>query len=192
MKLKKPIIKSSKGFTVTELLIATTIFSVILLLCTFGLIQVGRTYYKGVTIIRTQNVARSVMDNVSQSIIYSGSTPSIVPNALCIGSMRFSYSLNNNVGPGVSALKYDDNNTGGCSSNMSIGKELLAENMRLIKFNVTPAGNDYLIEIAIAYGPTDLTIPSPSDPTTKICKSDAGTQFCATSELKTTVTRRIN
>ena len=56
------------GFTLLELMIATTIFSVILLLCTVGLIQIGKTYYKGSAIVRTQNVARDITDNITQAI----------------------------------------------------------------------------------------------------------------------------
>src|SRR3990172_9120101 len=64
--------KGVGGFTIVELMIATTIFSVILLIVTFGMLQIGRTYYKGITLTKTQNAARSIIDTISQDIQFSG------------------------------------------------------------------------------------------------------------------------
>lgn len=88
----------TKGFTLVELLIATVVFSIVLLTASAALIQVGRLYYKGVITNRTQNVARSVMDNVTQAGQFSSgdfttSTSGSNPTAqiLCIGTTRYTY-----------------------------------------------------------------------------------------------------
>ena len=49
-----------KGFTVLELMIATTVFSVMLLLTTTGMIQIGKVYYKGLVTAKTQDTVRSI------------------------------------------------------------------------------------------------------------------------------------
>ncbi len=187
---------NGSGFTVIELLIATAVFSTVLLLSTFGIMQVGRTYYKGVTIIRTQNAARNVMDTISQAIQFSGSKPvgtlptiASTSGRFCIGNTRYEYRIGSNVGSG-GAMRVTENIASGCPADAAFnqGRELLAQNMRISRLVIVDNGNeDYSIQLSVAYGETDLT-----DPTTRLCNSGAGSQFCATSELNTTITRRIN
>ena len=75
-RIKQPNIHlSEKGFTLLELMIATTIFSTILLLLTFGLLNIGKGYYKGKNTVRTQEVARRVMDEITQAIRYGDNPP---------------------------------------------------------------------------------------------------------------------
>lgn len=93
--------KSLSGFTIIELLIATAVFAVILLLATYALLQIGRTYYKGITESKTQDTARSVMDTIATAIQFSGAPVNVwagppTPGGtydFCIGSTRYSYIL---------------------------------------------------------------------------------------------------
>jgi prepilin-type N-terminal cleavage/methylation domain-containing protein len=62
------------GFTLLELLIATTVFSVILLLAATAMIQIGRTYYKGNQQTRVQETARDMIEQISKDIQFSGET----------------------------------------------------------------------------------------------------------------------
>lgn len=92
---------TQKGFTLIELMIATLIFSTILLATMTILIQLGRMYYKGVITNRTQEVARSINDEISQQLQFGGSQPragatttfdnGVTVNAFCIGTQRYSY-----------------------------------------------------------------------------------------------------
>ena len=187
------VIKNNKGFTILELLISTTVFSVILLLCTFGLVQVGRNYYRGATITRTQNVARSVMSTLTQSIQFSGSdavgtlpstgTPTS-SGTFCIGSLGYTYKLNTQVGNnGGYALKTSECINGTPSNNKQT--ELLGKGMSLRTFTIVKSGDYYTIDLLIAYGDSDLLNAQ------GLCNGGAGSQFCATSSLKTTVHRRL-
>lgn len=184
------------GFTLVELLIATTIFSVILLLCTFGMVQIGRTYYKGVTTARTQNVARDVMDNIAQAIEFGSSKPlpdsaTIVSTgstsgAFCAGNLHFIYSKNTPVKGAVHAFQVDNNTLSCTSTTPTNSKELLGENMRLSKFSITKSAvGDYTIIVKVTYGDNDLINAEGS------CNGGVGNQFCASSELQTTVHRRL-
>lgn len=92
--------QSQSGFTLIELLIASSIFSVILLLCTFGLMQIGRIYYKGANTSRTQTVLRTVTEDIIQAIQFSGRdvfvTQAPAPGSIqsvCLGDHRYSYIL---------------------------------------------------------------------------------------------------
>jgi len=86
-----------QGFTLIELLIATTVFSVILLIAAATLIQIGRMYYKGIITSKTQGVARTVTDDISRSIQFSGGNfgeaSDGINNAYCIGDTRYTYVL---------------------------------------------------------------------------------------------------
>lgn len=198
---------NQKGFTIVELMIATVVFSSILLLCAFGLLNIGRTYYKGVTSARTQEAARSIIDDIAQSIqfgpgpVYTTGTEAAVGTTgyYCAGGKRYSYkrdwqltgnrhvlvvdvpaTCNGGVGP--------QNLDGASPSIVGGSKELVPRGMRLAHFKVEPAGTDlYKITVHVISGDDDLLNPSREG-----CSSArAGTQYCATSELITTVQKRV-
>lgn len=184
------------GFTVLELMIATTMFTVILLLCTYGLVEIGKIYYKGIITSRTQTVARGVIDSVSQTIQFSGSdTMQSIPNtAYCFGNTRYTYQINNRVSSTGNALLLEDIGTNPCSSGAStVRKELLGEGMRLTRFNITQLGGNYFqVNIGIAYGEDDVLNLSLASPDYGLCIGNIGNQFCSTSSVSTTVFKRIN
>ncbi|MEI6480789.1 MAG: prepilin-type N-terminal cleavage/methylation domain-containing protein [Candidatus Saccharibacteria bacterium] len=186
---------TQNGFTILELMIATTVFSTILLVCTYGLIQIGNTYYKGATTARVQSVARSIVDDISYEIQFSTVIPEVFSTpttaSVCIGPTRFSAKKGVNVGTGVHALLFQKNSSGPCTA-LASGKELLGDNMRLTEFSVTqyPANvsvpDYYIIKLNIVYGDTNLA--DSTDP--NVCKGGVGSQFCASAHLETTVRRR--
>ncbi len=122
------MIKNNRGFTIIELMFSTVTFSVVLLLCLTGVIQIGRMYYKGLTTSQTQQAARSLLDELTQSIQLSGNnierprnlaggfapvgpaiTAAASPTAgavgfFCIGTTRYTYALDrqqNNTNDGL-------------------------------------------------------------------------------------------
>ncbi|MEI7632499.1 MAG: prepilin-type N-terminal cleavage/methylation domain-containing protein [bacterium] len=120
------VIKSAKGFTIVELMVATSVFSAILLISLAGLIQIGRMYQKGVTSSQTQETSRGVMDEITQAIQFNGGnvkSPYVInpvadtlpvgpiiavpaadvsKNAVgyfCIGTTRYTYSIDRKQSP---------------------------------------------------------------------------------------------
>jgi len=76
--------EQQKGFTILELMIATTIFSLVLMITLAGIIQITKMYFQGTTLNRTQEVARSVVDDIGESLRFTKepiSLPSPVPPA---------------------------------------------------------------------------------------------------------------
>ena len=201
-----------RGFTILELLVATIVFSVVLLLVTAGIMQIARVYYKGVTETNTQNAARNIIETISQAIQFSGGpvtntdTPP-VPGAerfFCIGSQHYSYKLGwqveNNPVAGQNQSWHalvQQPLTGSCAgvqtlTNQAIvGRDLLGRHMRLSKLVVLGLGNNqYRVEVRVVFGDNDL-LSNPTDPNT-VCRGEsAGTQFCSISELSTTVVKRV-
>lgn len=210
MKLNK------KGFTILELLIATTVFSVILLVATTGIIRIGNLYYKNIISSRTQEAIRSINSEISTALQFSSggvtlpSTPS--SNYFCIDNTRYRYNINSKVpdSGGIDTTKgliQEGLNPGdNCNSVIVVfQKQLLGKNMRLLKFGppAQPAGSDlWTINLKIAYGEDDLLsnydnngsliVPAVALDTVS-CKSGiSGSSFCATALLDTTVKKRLN
>lgn len=203
---------NQKGFTLVELLIATTVFSVILMAAASTLIQIGRMYYKGVITAKTQNIARTVIDDVSRTIQFSNGSlmeapaGDLDPKAYCVGTTRYTYIIGRQVSDNPTssqtrhALWQDSISDGGCDSqglpNLQEavpspgGRELLEEGMRLQAFNISSLEDNDVFSIAVKviYGDDDL-LNDPTNPTA--CKgSVVGGQWCAISDLSTVVYSR--
>jgi prepilin-type N-terminal cleavage/methylation domain-containing protein len=213
--------KKHEGFTLVELMIATTVFSTILLLATTGVINIGKLYYKGIITARTQETARSVIDEVARSVqltqgeIKSSSGGPSGYSATCIGKDRYTYRIDTKVEPGGHGLWLDEITQGDecVPSNFSTGlaansgRELLGTNMRLLEFGISDDASDRTrvnVDVSVAYGDSDLlTHCSPDDsenpgpcggnPANAQCRStNSGGSFCAVSSLETFVKRRFS
>ncbi len=230
-----------RGFTIIELMIATAIFSVILLLCMAAIMQITRLYYRGVTQANTQEVARAILDEFSQAVQFSNNEI-FVPSGdeanpagpevpvgedplsfICLGNKRYSFMLDRQLvssNPSesskqvsaalwVDSPKSDDGTPLGCASAVSAqsldltdqneidasdGVELLDENMRITQLEVTPAAPDsdaiWNIAVTVVYGDQDL-LENPDGNRVQCKPSGPGVEFCAISEISTTVRRRV-
>lgn len=202
------------GFTIIELLVATMVFSVVLLVITAGIVQIARVYYKGVTESNTQNTARSIIDTISQAIQFSGgnvttTVASPVPGnsyAFCVGNQQFSYTVGWQVEDSPSALLHQSyhalvqNSVAGCTGsspaqnvrNLAVtGRDLVGPHMRLANLVVTnTSANQYKIQIRVVYGDDDL-LNTPTAATASCKGIRAGTQFCSVAELSTVVIKRV-
>lgn len=198
-----------RGFTVVELMMATTIFSVILLIGLTGFVQVGKAYYKGITISQTQNVAKQIINSVSSQIRLSSSVASVQSASanrsyLCVGSHRYTFKMFNMVNS--AAHDYTDNfglvkdelpGNSGCANPfdspgavpLNNPAELLGNRMRLLAFSVQAVSgnpNLYSVNVKVAFGADSaLTDPASSDSQCKL--SPGATQFCAVTNLTTVV-----
>lgn len=179
--------RGDRGFTVIELMVATAVFSVLLIVVTVGILQISRVYYRGITESNTQDTARRITDIIAQSIQFSGSNitttdPEAEPgaaHAFCIGNEQFSYT------PGYQVVDDPDpslhqtyhglvqHTVAGCTGSTEPqdvrspsvdGRELLEPNMRLSKLDVLHVGpNLYRVDVRVVFGDDDL-LQSPSDP----------------------------
>lgn len=195
------------GFTIIELLIATMIFSVVLLIITGGILQITRVYYKGVTEANTQNAARSIIDTISQAIQFNGGVVQATPaptvgaaQSFCVGSLQFSYRLGYQLVDGATGTNQTNNSLredtiSGCTAMSAgatfTGRELMSPKMRLSSLSVQPAGtNLWKITVQVTYGDDDL-LNNPTAANASCKGIQAGTQFCSVSELSTIVVKRI-
>jgi prepilin-type N-terminal cleavage/methylation domain-containing protein len=214
--------RTQKGFTIVELMIATSIFSAVMLICAAAITYIGRVYYKGVITNRTQDAARRVMQEISSTAQFIGlGSPVIkVPpadmsglstGAYCLGTTRYTYVTNRPLGTGSNKSQHvlwQDaiNVSEGCiplnmnnaiptdSSNnpQSDGRELLETNMRMPVLEIQPGSGGLVnIDMAVSYGDTDDLFRSTTPAFTECAGLYSGGQFCASSILKTSVTKRL-
>ena len=178
------------GFTIIELMIALSILSLVLLLSTIGIVQIGKLYSKGMIQVNTQNAARNIMNNIASQIQLGGVVPQYMApsapgsaGAVCIGSKRYSFIVNHQLTKASTdhALWLDVMNSGSTCQPISAltlattakptdllntlipnnGSELLSTNMRLTDLNITSATGFYTITVSLAYGDDDLISYTP-------------------------------
>jgi len=210
-----------QGFTILELLVSTAVFATVLLLCSMAIIQVGRMYYKGIIANRTQNAARSVVEDASQAVqfgsmsgsnFYRSGPPTtysgITVKSYCVGEVRYSYApntvaLGTSSGriphvlwkdkPGVNAVCTPLNLTIANPGGVS-GQEMLGDAMRVVQFVLTQdTSNLYSIKLTVAYGGSNDVFDNTSgSPNYNICASSSmGGQYCSVSIINTSAAKRL-
>ncbi len=214
------------GFTIVEMMMATMVFSVIMLVAAGTVVRFTTNFQRGVIATTTQNTARSVIDTISQSLQLYGDNFSNTATGYCIGSTAYSYVLGRQLrsdGQRHVLVEQKEGLPLGCGTIQNLasnpanpaGQELLSENMRLAQFDITPR-NDGLFDLTIrvVYGDDDLlcvagvndssakdcSSPSPMANVASLskeelknlqCKGQKGSQYCAVSEITTTIQRRV-
>lgn len=210
-KIRQQSANNQNGFTILELLIATAVFSIVLLLCATAVLQVGQLFYKGVITNRIQDTARKVVNDVIGSIQYgeSGLTYTRLSSpgrtTVCLGSIRYTFLDGVSVGGAplqVPHVLWKDRLGAGaaCGSlpvNMvtpASGEELLGSNMRIKDFNVVQlSGSAWQVMVTVAYGATDNVFAvSGGVPDYGHCVNrKLGGQFCAVSSVTSYATERL-
>jgi prepilin-type N-terminal cleavage/methylation domain-containing protein len=197
---------NQKGFTIVELMIATSVFSVLLLVASATVVRFTNGFQKALAQNTTQNVTRSIVDTVSQSLQFGGGMSELADNGstkgYCVGSVNYSFLLGRRLGSEAGDVQHalvqlpgtgvdcGAGNAQNLTSGPVSGSEMLSDRMRLSKFNISKAGNVFTVTVKVAYGDDDL-LDDPTGPDSKCKDQQAGTQFCAVSELSTTVKARI-
>lgn len=155
------------GFTIVELMVATMVFSVILLVVTVGVIKLTAAYYKGVNSSTTQNVTRNVIDTISQALQFSGgyfgaANLTATTGTYCIGNQQFDFVLGREQPNDVAhALYQSPSSPGACSPKAftaGSSHDLLGSGNRLVKLQITTPNpgrpNLYAVAVKVAYGVT--------------------------------------
>lgn len=163
---------SSKGFTIVEFMMATSVFGVVLLGVTAAILYMGQTYQSSIYASNTQAATVNLVDTVSQAIKFSSSQVASDNSgqtfSYCIGNRQFLYvkgrqltdqthpmSTQNAVMTRLSSnCQVDSIITGNVSGNP---KELLGKGMRLLFLEVTSNSPGlYTVTARVAYGDNDL------------------------------------
>ncbi len=191
----------SKGFTIVELMIATMVFSTILVAISIGVMYFTRSYYKGVYESSTQNAARNVAESITKAIQFNGSENNVVlptidtatgKNYLCAGGYIFVYQQGQKyTGSGTTGF-YTQPLTGNCMSvpPASNQQQLLGKNMRIASITMNgSAAASYTVTVTVAYGDDDVL--SATEGSNIACITGSGSEYCAVSTVTATAVPRI-
>lgn len=221
-------IRNERGFTLVELMVATAVFSTLLLAVTAATLSIGRSYQRSMYASNTQAAASNIVDTLAQSVRFSKTATAVSGNAAsgtatqCVGDQQILYTYGRLVGDvsSATASKYGvviRPVTPGCvvtpihtaSPTLSGQKELLARGMRLSNLRITDQGaGAYQVLVRVVYGEDDLLCSdsvagscTPGSATLTAaqlqqsrdlrCKPGRGSEFCAATELSTTVYKRL-
>jgi prepilin-type N-terminal cleavage/methylation domain-containing protein len=104
----------SKGFTIIELLIATVVFSIVLVVVLAAFVQTSRLFYKGVNMDNTQEDTRTITQDIADDLKFSQGPPTFPPGApspfiansstpsnqqyFCIGLHRYDFQIGHQLG----------------------------------------------------------------------------------------------
>lgn len=183
-----------RGFTIVELLIATTVVSVILLLVSVMLLNIGNLFNKGMYQSRVQQNTRTISAEIADKLKLSTTVPKRPAAAadgttvICIGDTSYTFVIGKQLGSGAGQSKHvlwRDSVTGPCVSPAanylnsipatSGGSELIGTRSRLTNFSVSGA-SPYTIDVGVAYGDDDLLC----SPTAGDCNTPGNTLTAAT------------
>lgn len=209
-------IKNQSGFTILELLIAMSVFTLVLLIATTSIVELGKLYYKTLTAARNQEVARTIMEEISRTAqfdkegIKTGHNFGGNVHQFCIGDRRYTYEIDSKVinasSVGLRSEEFSSDSTCARPGADSSGTQLLAQGMRLISLDVNNASarDSYRITVKVAYADNDLLSHYPNNandstpPSAGWVPSDVqcrpgipGSSFCAVNQLDTTVKKRL-
>ena len=216
-----------QGFTIIELLVATTVFSLVLLMAVAGVLQITQSYYQGVTRARTQNTAREVLEDLTETMRFASGVytvgaivagPIVPPPSspadtgyFCLGTTRYTYAMDRQLkssSPDASKKQKRHvlwvDHPSGCTAPADLtqdepstglnGRELLSENMRLVRFEVVPTAipETNIVHVSVAYGDESLFSTTATSSGSRSCRSGVpGIEFCAVSDLSSAVSRRL-
>jgi prepilin-type N-terminal cleavage/methylation domain-containing protein len=184
---------NKRGFTIIELMISTTILGVLLLITSAAVIGLTRQFYKGINQAKTQEVARSIADEIASNIQYSKNTPMRIDNLLgenigwCIADRRYMFITGQKLGTNAAnnesrqvLIREADCSGGATPPTLGDGTELVSQNMRLINFQIeqSTSGIIYKITVTVGYGDDDLFC-SPD-----LLNCDAGASILTVPQLK--------
>ena len=217
--MKLPAVRQ-QGFTIIELMISLSILSLILLLSTFTILQLGSIYSKGTNLASTQSTTRNLIADIGAQLQLGGANPTfqaatVSPpyGALCIGNQRYSFVLNHKLTTAdTDHVLWHDITTSGSSCTpiklngsqtvpsdmitaaVGNGVEMMPLNSRLVDLYLTKINDLYLINVGVAYGDDDVityTARVGATAAKAICNGGAGDNFCAVSSLEKIIDSRI-
>lgn len=215
-----------RGFTIIELVIATLVFSTVMLVVTGAIVRFTTNYQKSLAQTTTQNATRSIIDSIAESLQFKRDKvrPLASVNGsegYCVGTTRYSFMpgrMLNQDEPNMHAFVEQRNTGNNCPDDELLNldqslppdtTELLGPNMRVSKFSIDKSSSSELwtVSLRVVYG-DDEVLCSPGAPgggdcdelnsTSEhltaedlTCKPQLGADFCAVSELTTTVEPRL-
>jgi len=180
--------KNQSGFTIIEILLAMAIFSFVMITVITAFTQIIRSYRKGVVSQRTQEATREIIDLISKEArvstdVFVGTDVPAGVKLLCFkDGSQFEYNqTDHTLKQGTTIV--------GCNTHDVNAKSVVSEDLDVLRFKpqikstTKPITLGFNIDLLVATdnGPDSLISGDACDPL------KAGSQFCSTSSLKTSI-----
>ncbi len=170
------------GFTIVELMIATAVFSLALLVLAVSLLTINHQYFKGISQGNVQTASGNILNNVTSAVEFSNGNylssydSSNYQGYFCVGHTEFLYQLykidsNTTVNPLTeinNCIGQTSNPLKACSISNCQYSGLLGNNMQLLNFQITSIDSSlhlFKINLDIAFASKDQLFCSLSSTT---------------------------
>ena len=203
---------NQKGFTLIELLLALAFLAFVLLFIVIAIVQVMRTYNKGLAVKTINQTARATVEDMSRIVAASDinaiNTTALGSGRLCFGGVSYVWNIedattNKFAGVGQPALTFvrvNDAAGAMCTSTAGIypnvdptqATALIDGSIWVEKIGVTKTLASSLVDLDLQFATIDdhsspSLIYTPSAPQVATCKGGTQGQFCAVARFTTTV-----
>ncbi len=204
--------RSAQGFTLIELLLSLAFLAFVLLFIVIAIVQVMRTYNKGLAVKEINQTARVTLDDMARvagsSDINAINVNALTNGRLCFGSVSYVWNIEDattNKFAGatptpVTFVRVDDTGgtlctpSGGVYPNVSSSQStsLIDGSIWVEKINLTKTLANSLVDLDLQFATTDdhsnpSLIYTPSSPQVATCKGGNQGEFCAVARFTTTV-----
>lgn len=181
-----------RGFTIVEFMVATSVFSVVLMAVSAAVVYMGRTYQKSMYTTSTQAATATLVDTISQAIKFSSDSVNFyednnpaTTDMLCVGNRQFLYVVGRQLGstdpqtgsqhavmtrPNQNCTAADIISGTPAPTTKGSARELLGRNMRLDRLTLTSSGGVWKVSARVVFGDDDLLCKS-KNTTTDTCTS---------------------
>lgn len=201
----KPSMSTPRGFTIIEFMVATVVFSVVIMTVSFAITTMSRIYQKSMYMSRAQAAARTLVDSIGEAVQFSNAdirngTAVDGARTYCVGQKQYVYILGKRVGTNTGegeiphALMVGNTTLGDCvppADYATTFSDMLGPGLRLSEFTITGgSGVPTKITATVAYG-ADTDMENPQQPNVS-CKAGPSSTYCGVSKLATVVEGRLN
>ena len=204
-------ISNDSGFTIIELMIATAVFSLILVVITFSVIKFTNSYYKSSYQSATQSSTRNIVEAVTSAVQFGKSTISAGNSAdaaaagsnqfFCAGGYVFVYKKFDMYQKGDVGMYSQPMGSTDCATSATLSSadrvQYMGERMRITYLSFLPNGGGAQISVKLAYG-DDLSPSLFTDGGEGVgrgknvqCRPEMGNEYCAVSSMSATATSRV-
>lgn len=197
-RLIKPVVSTQKGFTIIELLIAISVFSVTILLVTSVVLGISKQYQKASYTAKLNDASRNFQQDIKDSILQGNNVTQYNIEdkyALCTGDIKYYWTTPSKSTPPALpepaqlGLFKVSNNSGDpdCSATFGGGTNLLPKDAFVKSISLT-LGSVHNLTTSFAIGSVDMFVDSNVDnsclPVLK------GGDFCSKVEYSSTIGER--
>lgn len=191
------MVRNSKGFTIVELMIAMSIFSVTIMLTAAVITGIAKQYQKASYGARLNDASRDVHATVGNALAYGGQVTTRTSNGFdvrCIDDYRYFWKLSvDDVIQSEPGL-YRDNKPCGDPAVVSGAENLLPKNGFITAFSITPDATDPLINTLLTtfkVGQTDMFEDPANIDDTYCLPTLRGGDFCSQITYTSTIVKKV-